>query len=311
MCCLVAQSELRASEAVIQKAATQKVTSLSQYGITWTFENEVVVGQYISGDYWVQLPATIIAISPQQTAQPGRHGTEVNPVANREQGFDDRGNIGGGFTAERQVVLPYVLNNADVVMSSISGKELKKPSADALKENYCRGPVQTVALLTAVTDIPRADAFRPAYCGSWKQQLHVSDIQRDRLPQLKNPGEPADISRFRRAFDRPWIDHWSGWSARSLHPWENMPDYGREIADFLGMCSLLICTENFTEQHQDIFYNYMQIAIDLYGLTSSNKKLWHADGGHCLGRKAPILIAGHLFANEEMLAVDAVFHEDE
>ena len=39
-------------------------TELSQYGITWTFDKAVKAGQFITGDWWVQGPVTIVKITP-------------------------------------------------------------------------------------------------------------------------------------------------------------------------------------------------------------------------------------------------------
>ena len=39
-------------------------TSLSQYGITWTFREEVEYGTFVNGDYWVVGPVEIVHIDP-------------------------------------------------------------------------------------------------------------------------------------------------------------------------------------------------------------------------------------------------------
>ncbi len=39
--------------------------SVSQYGITWTFEKPARVGQFVNGDWYVVGPVTIKAIDPQ------------------------------------------------------------------------------------------------------------------------------------------------------------------------------------------------------------------------------------------------------
>ena len=39
-------------------------SSLSQYGITWTFDRDRQVGQYVNGDWWVVGPVTIVNITP-------------------------------------------------------------------------------------------------------------------------------------------------------------------------------------------------------------------------------------------------------
>src|SRR5664280_1854591 len=46
--------------------------SVSEYGITWTFEKSARVGQFINDDYYVVGPATIVMIDPAP-----RYGSEV------------------------------------------------------------------------------------------------------------------------------------------------------------------------------------------------------------------------------------------
>ena len=48
--------------------------SVSEYGITWTFEKPARVGQFINGDFYVVGPATIVKIDPAP-----RYGKEVRP----------------------------------------------------------------------------------------------------------------------------------------------------------------------------------------------------------------------------------------
>ena len=37
---------------------------ISQFGITWTFDDSYPYGQFANGDFWVAGPVTIIQISP-------------------------------------------------------------------------------------------------------------------------------------------------------------------------------------------------------------------------------------------------------
>ena len=42
-------------------------TSVSQYGITWTFSADRPTGQFVNGDWWVVGPVTITNITPRDT----------------------------------------------------------------------------------------------------------------------------------------------------------------------------------------------------------------------------------------------------
>jgi hypothetical protein len=67
-------------------------SQVSQFGITWTFDRNYVVGQFANGDYWVVGPATITGISPASVESDGRviNGSMVNPSPKlgRKQGYD-------------------------------------------------------------------------------------------------------------------------------------------------------------------------------------------------------------------------------
>lgn len=73
---------------------SEAATSVSQYGITWTFDKNYTVGQFVNGDYWVLDPGDgvrITDISPGYTTHPttGRamNGSMINP-ATALQGYD-------------------------------------------------------------------------------------------------------------------------------------------------------------------------------------------------------------------------------
>ena len=51
--------------------------SVSQYGITWTFDRPGPVGRFLTGDYYVVGPVTIASISPEPAN--GRNGSMLNP----------------------------------------------------------------------------------------------------------------------------------------------------------------------------------------------------------------------------------------
>ncbi|HEX2101120.1 MAG TPA: hypothetical protein VHF69_10675, partial [Candidatus Synoicihabitans sp.] len=63
---------------------TQAATSVSQFGITWTFDRDYPTGQFANGDYWVVGPVKITSITPKSTTSNGAtmHGTMINPLPN-------------------------------------------------------------------------------------------------------------------------------------------------------------------------------------------------------------------------------------
>src|SRR5512146_1572656 len=54
--------------------------SVSQYGITWTFDKPAPVGQFVNGDWYVVGPVTVTAIDPKPL-----FGDEVKNPTDDEQ----------------------------------------------------------------------------------------------------------------------------------------------------------------------------------------------------------------------------------
>jgi len=62
--------------------------SVTQSGITWTFDKPYEVGQFANSDWWVLGPVQITAITPEFTGK--RNGWQVNPIDTVHQGYDNR-----------------------------------------------------------------------------------------------------------------------------------------------------------------------------------------------------------------------------
>jgi hypothetical protein len=60
---------------IVLAATLHGATSVSQFGITWTFSADHQVGQYANGDFWVVGPVTITGISPASTYTPTKTAT--------------------------------------------------------------------------------------------------------------------------------------------------------------------------------------------------------------------------------------------
>lgn len=57
-------------------ARAETVSQVSQYGITWTFDQPREVGRFVTGDHWVVGPVTIVSVSPAPGPSAG-----IGPVA--------------------------------------------------------------------------------------------------------------------------------------------------------------------------------------------------------------------------------------
>ncbi|MBT3201211.1 MAG: hypothetical protein HN350_15025 [Phycisphaerales bacterium] len=284
--------------------------AITQYGVTWTFVKPKHTGQYVTGDWWVVGPVTLKSITPNPT--PGRHGSVINPPAGAKQGYDDRIS---GFDASLRIKLPMVLKPGDSLVTTASVSKIGVKTPDTVRRQYCRGPLRTAVVLTCVKSPPPADAFRPGYVGKWKKQYTRSQLKRSALPRLKVPKPISktvpNAKPYERYLQRIWLDHMRQWVNRKMHPLENMPDYGREITNIVSDVALLLCLEDPKKQRETLLLQFVQKGIDYYAATQSDNNLWIANGGHNSGRKYPILFAGLMLGDKEMLSVKATFQEDQ
>jgi hypothetical protein len=278
---------------------------ISQFGITWTFDQEYEFGQFANGDYWVAGPVTIIAISPPSTDVAGRviNGSMVNPSPQdgATQGYDSSmyGQYGPYYDAAINAARP---NNQDLSAANPlvlpAGSSLV--SAISLPEAGARPQLQTAAVLTVLSAAAPEDSFRPPYSGSDKTiRFNLSQVNSDLLAQLPPVASTPELATIEAYFERPWIDHVPNWLADYHHPEDNLPNYGREISARVGAGALMLHLD--VANKETLLVRYLQVGIDLYGVVQDGgTENWVPNGGHASGRKWPILFAGLILDDTDM-----------
>ena len=284
----------------------RQAARVGQYGITWKLGASARVGKFVNGDWWVVGPVTVTSVTPGPA--PGRSGSAVDPPAGKKQPYDDRIH---GYDASLRALLPLKLRPGESLVSTHSLLKIGERTPDTVKGQYCRGPLRTAAVLTCVKQPPPADAFRPPYCGKRKPIFRASQLRRELLPKLKPPAAPPDRALHERFLQRIWLDHLYEWPGRMMHPLENLPDYGREITNIVSRVGLMLLVEDPEKANETLLIRFVQLGIDLYGITRSDADLWRANGGHHSGRKWPIVFAGLMLGHEGMQNVRATFAEDQ
>jgi len=123
---------------------------LSQYGVTWQFDRPVKSGQFVTGDWWVVGPVTVVSITPAAGPAPQddkaeikldrwgntsmrddnrmRNGSMVILECGPGHGYDSRS---AGYSPELVIKAPYTLEVNRSLISTISNKALRVP-------NFCR-----------------------------------------------------------------------------------------------------------------------------------------------------------------------------
>jgi hypothetical protein len=258
-------------------------TSVSQFGITWTWTEDREIGQYANGDYWVVGPITITSISPASTIVSGRtlNGTMVNPSATSyfpAQGFDswivsfssavNAGRPGGSALSEGN---PLVVATGSSVVSTSSRSPVANPAHPALND---------LAVLTVVASAPAAGSFRPPYQGTNKTHYwNVSQLNYSILRNLTPVGSIPSPSSAAAAFVRPWFENGlEGNSAQDIRPANNQAYYGRNMGFPVQRALLALHTDYSNAQKETLYIRCVQYGIDIYGAAKAGA-IWNDNAG--------------------------------
>jgi hypothetical protein len=299
--------------------------SISEFGITWSFEKPARVGQFINGDWYVVGPATVQSIDPKplyggeipereldhmdkerKEDQRVRNGFMLNPPAKMKVAYDS--GVRNWFDPALIQKLPVTMKPGDSLVSTISMPKGLVLHAQ-LRNNIERGvddssPIRTAAVLTCVTEPQAADAFRPAFCDRQQRIYLARNVKRELLPKAARAGSVANIEQYVRFTQRPWVGTcFFGFE----EPVENMPQYGLEYGRVAGLCALLLCTDLTPEEKEPLLINYLQLGIDLGGMIRAGHPGWTGWGGHGSGRKLPIVFAGLLLGDDQLANINSSF----
>jgi hypothetical protein len=283
---------------------TQKPTSITQYGITWTFSTKVQTGQFVTGDYYVVGPCTITSITPAPGG--GRNGSELNPPLNdSKSGYDSR-EEGSRYDSRLCATLPISMQPGDALIStiSVSAEEYGNIPKWLRRSDKSICPVKSACVLTCVEKALPADAFRPSYCDRTQKIYYANNLKRELLPSLPYGRETFDtdqgsltIKEFEDHFIRVWLDlvffHFDA-------PVEYQPQYGREHGRAMGLAGLILMTDISASKKEKLLIGMVQNGIDLWGIAKAGFKGWPGWGGHGSGRKWPIIFAGMMLGDSEM-----------
>ncbi|MEN8139362.1 MAG: hypothetical protein ABFR62_13120 [Bacteroidota bacterium] len=311
--------------------------SITQFGITWTFDKEYPVGKFANGDYWVVGPVKVVSVSPgpQQADsineniritfvkndhnQYGdtdvrddrrmRNGSMVNPVWSKKHGYDS-----GSATYDESLSIkfPYNLKANESLVSTVSNTSMPNELLLPMGNQISKSVLNTAAILTCLEKAPEELSFRPSYAGSTKKTHTVNEINWDKLPSLEPVEATPTIAEVSRYVERPWLDHVDSWMSRSTAPTANMSDYGREYVRMVSLVSMRLMLNDSKEDKKELLYRFIQLGIDLQGIRETGAK-WHWGGGLASGRKWPIMFAGIMLNDKEMqtFSSESAFHEDQ
>ena len=257
--------------------STATCSEVAQYGITFTFDHAYACGTFANGDHWIAPDAaggvvTITAISPAYTGT--RNGFEVNPAHVDRQGFDSRSE---GFDPTLVPALPYAARGGESVVKSIS--LVDSPAG--------RTFLDSAAVLTVLGAIPPeggANLFRPPYFGADKPLIPLTRVHTERLPKLAPVDYAPSLDDIASRFARVQLDHMNDWTGADIHPVQNLPDYGAQVAEDTADAGLRLMLADSLQAKMPALIGYLQYGIDLAAARHGGLQ-FAANGGHRIGRK--------------------------
>jgi hypothetical protein len=311
-------------------------TSVSQWGITWTFDKDYPAGQFVNGDWWVVGPVKVVKIStdlhtPGFEPQPGEDGSMLNPGTGSKQGYDNRlssydeqlnaGLVNGQpVSNENPLDVPAGSSLVSMVSWLYRSPEDAEPGIPRFNggTKAPRPVTRSAAVLTVLATEPPKNAFRPPYAGKDRTVKFTADqLDQTKLLSLDPVANTPDPAAMLKRVERPWIDHVHQYLGAMVHPSENMPNYGRDLAQTLSDAILLLQVDfkklPGAPSKDKLLIATVQHGIDLAGI-ADNGGGWPANGGHHIGRKWPILFAGVVLDDEHLKSVGqwkTRFQEDE
>ncbi len=169
---------------------------IQHYSITWSFNNEKLIGRFINGDYWVVKDPnfSIIEISPEVLIIDRRpdpndpndpnellqliNGSMFNPSSDNAQGYDEGVPVyDAELTVNVDPNIGFVPPSEGSLISSISW-HAPGSHTDLICHNvqFAHHKLKHAAVLTILDEKPPPDAFRPGYFGSSKTIYRKSDL---------------------------------------------------------------------------------------------------------------------------------------
>ncbi len=280
--------------------------------IRWSFDKPLSLvetvdtyhyGTYANGDYWVKGTVNIIGIYPKPVntgVDPEdivRNGSMINPPAGDIQSYDSR-------TPEFSDTLLIGLNvSGTTPLVLVQGQSLVSTASAPETTTSPIAFMQSACILNCVENSPALNTFRPGYAHSSapKSTTTTDGLNWGLLQNLEHPPHAPSFTTLATNLSGVWLDHKRGWTSRGIHPLDNMPNYGADMANIISQTALAVHLTGSQVEKEQMVINFIQLGLDLFWITQNGgESLWEPDGGHCAGRKWPIIFAGLMLDVDEM-----------
>ncbi len=281
---------------------TGLVSEITRHGIAWRFDREVTAGTFANGDPWVVGPVTVVSTDPSWNGR--LNGTMQDPVWSPDHGWEAR--FSSGYKDALRFKFPGTVEPGHSLVTVRSRPESENsntwPGSDgALIPRPC---FEVAACLTVLAQAPPANSMRPAYAGLEKRIYAAPGTAPEPLIDCPAGWVAADVVRNARVTcEGFWLDTGWKWKASAIaakKPWGD--EYGREIAARHAECSLALLMRGAEESDRvALAVGLAQQGIDQFWLQVHGAKRGAHGGGLGVGRKWPVLLAGQLLEDADML----------
>lgn len=280
------------------------VSSITSNGITWGFTTSLTAGQYINGDWWVLGPAMVSSIDPSSQLRADltvKNGSVIaDTLSQAIQGFDSGLTYNIPYSSTLNV--GYGISESAPIILGTGQRLLSVSSRDVFP------PILKAAVLTCVSSIVPDNSFRPGYTDSFQDYLSASSFLSQYVNKIGNVNASAlvtsaiaysSVINYVSSF---WLDCFSGFNAAEFRPVSSMPYKDYEIANAISKAALAI-NYNSGFDKSSVAVHIAQKGIDTYSNLVSLGLSWSDRGYIGTGKKFPILFAGVMLENEDMLNV--------
>lgn len=301
-------------------------SSVTQYGVTFTFSATKVVGQYANGDWWVLGPVSITSITPAGAVQTSGTDGDGDPITSREINGTmvnpgNRSFATGGLTANNTgntvqawdsldagvgVATPY--NDAFNVDPGNTGSALAVTTGSVVKfvskltslpTNNRPGGLD-MAVLTVVDAIPATDAVRPGVSRTSKAApCRAADfdlsIFQSLAPTANAPDYATALGWIQRFHETTQPHSINNIVAKAIN---NHPEYGRDIGNNIHRAMLCLHLSSFTDaQKRTLLCSLAAIADDLVSRAEEGGITPDNGGGNSWKKAVIVLCAASLGEN--------------
>lgn len=277
-------------------------------------------GMFIDGSPYVVMPEsaglTVNSKSPAWSTD--HHGAMVDPTVidgggNPVQGFDSRVNGTSGNGPGMQVppnFQEFYQNSARAafpldVQTSVDGvKSLVLAKCAASVELGGQSNAgDEIEVVTFLANAPKRPTFRPPFARtSFGKPLYTRrDVRYSLLPRL-DPTGVGSVPDWTQAkyLRRPCVDLGGTVWGRTIWPTASGDKYPAYHAADIGDVLLGMMLD--IDEADDLADRVVQYGLDMYAIACAGTTGFIANGGYGWGRLVPIVIAGMLLSNADMMA---------